>query len=261
MGSFFFPLSATEYSPWYTRYLEIQPEISYAYQFYNSIAVANKSKRYPANNHFLQMSLSGAYDRWSLEFETNFAATRHRTFGFSDVRLTARYQWLDDILGDFASVVTGFTAIQDVKIAKNDISCFYHGLLEGELHLAIGKETSCEQFWTSRLWGVVGIGVADQGSPWLRGHLYWGHNGWDIHEMNIGLLSLWGLGGNNLNVYKPFRGYGSISHYSIDLNLNYRYAFSYGGILGANYSYRIYAYNCPCHVNTFEVNIIYPFGL
>ena len=258
---FFAPLAATELSPWYSRYLEIQSQASYVFQFYGSVAEGSHGKKYSSTNNFLNMSLSGAYDRWSLEMETNFAATRHRSFSFSDARLTARYQWLDDNLGEGINLVTGVTLIQDVKLARNDISCFYHGLLESEFHLALGKETSCESYWVSRLWGVAGLGIADQGSPWIKGNLFWEHNWWDLHQIDAGIFSLWGLGGNRLNLDKPFRGYGSISHYSIDLSLKYRYAFSYGVAAEASYAYRIYAYNCPRYVNTFEISITYPFGL
>ena len=31
--------------------------------------------------------------------------------------------------------------------------------------------------------------------------------------------------------------------------------------LGAGYEYRIYAYNCPRSVSTFQLNLLYPFGL
>jgi hypothetical protein len=252
-------LAATELSPWYSRYLEIQPKVSYFYQYYPSICISNKTKHYPAHNQFVNMSVSGAYDRWSLELESNFADTRHRTWSFSDVRLTLRYQWLDDILGDSFSLVSGCTLIQDIQLAKHDISCFYHGCLEGELHVSVGKETSCQQFWVSHLWGVAALGIADEGSPWIKGEVSWDHNGWDLHDIKLSVVSLWGLGRNNLNP-RRFKGYGGIGHYSIDLAVNYHYAFEFGGILGLEYSYRLYAHNCPSQVNTFGVNFIYPFG-
>ncbi len=257
----YFSMEATELSPWYSRYLEIQPKVSYAYQFYPSVKVANNTKKYSAHNQFVNMSLSGAYDRWSLELESNFAETRHRSWSFSDVRFTLRYQNWDDVLGDPFSLVSGCTVIQDVKWAKNDLSCFYHGCLESVFHIAAGKETSCEQFWVSHIWGLAAVGIADEGSPWLEGGLSWNHNGWDVHDFNISLTSLWGLGRNNLNLDKHFKGYGSISHYSIDLALNYHYSFEFGGLLGIEYTYRIYAHNCPSCVNTFGVNFTYPFGL
>jgi hypothetical protein len=261
LACIFSQLCATDLSPWYTRYLEIQPKASYEYQFYSTVNDSNKAKHYSSQNHFLNMSLSGAYDRWCLEFESNFADTRHRSFSFSDVRLTLRYQWLDDVLGDPISLISGCTLIQDVKWARNDISCFYHGCFEGEFHLAAGKETSCEQFWMSRLWGLLGFGMADEGSPWIQGSLNWDHNWWDFHKVNMSILSLWGLGGNNLNLARPFKGYGSIGHYSIDLAVSYQYTFDFGGMFGVEYAYRLYAHNCPARVNTFGVNFIYPFGL
>lgn len=252
---------ATDLKPWYSRYLEIQPKATYLYQHYNSINDGHHNASRTSNNNFLTLSVGGAYDIYSVELETTLAATHHRSFGFCDFKLTGRYQWLDDVVGDPVSLVTGVTVIQDFKIARNDISCFYHGGIEGEFHVAVGREKVCEQFWTSRWWGVGVFGIADIGSPWIRADLGWDRNWWDVHEIGLRMYTLWGLGGERLNLEKHFHGYGPIHHQSIDLCINYHYHSECYGIFGAGYAYRVYARNCPSYVNMVELSYLYPFGL
>jgi hypothetical protein len=252
---------ATEFNPWYTRYLEIQPKASFIFQNYQTINTGHGTVHRKTNDEFLILSVSGAYDTFSLELETTFANTRHRSFGFCDARFTARYQLFDDVMGDPINLVTGLTVIQSCKIALHDLSCFYHGTIEGEFHLAIGREISCEQFWTSRCWSLLAIGTADVGSPWIKGDFTWEHNWWDLHELEIGVYSLWGLGRDKLNLTRPFHGYGSINHQSIDFGFKYRYNLDCGGIIGIGYSYRVFARNYPKHANRVDLSFLYPFGL
>lgn len=252
---------STELAPWYSRYLELQPQAEYRFQAYNTLNTKHGHKHRIARDNYLTLSLSGAYDVYSVELETTFASTRHVSACLADARLTGRYQWLDDVLGDPVSLVTGVTAIQTLKIARHDLSNFYHGGIEGEFHLAVGRETSCQQFWISRLWGLFAIGVADLGSPWIRADVAWDHNGWDDHEFSLFARSLWGLGGENLNLEKRFKGYGPIAHQSIDLGIRYSFLLENGGFVGIGYSYRVYANNCPRCVNQCYASLLYPFGL
>lgn len=260
--SFFLSLCCygTELKPWYPRYLEIQPQAECVYRHYPTIRTGDGTYHHSTDDEFLHLSLLGAYDKYCVEIESTFAATRHRTFGFCDVRLTGRYQILDDVVGDPLSLVLGATIIQSCKIAVHDISCFYHGDIAAEFTLAAGKEVICEQFWTSRAWAVAGMGCADVGSPWIRGDLGWEHNFYDSHQLELWLHSIWGLGGNNLHPYH-FRGYGPIEHGSIDLGIEYRYVFECGPVLGLGYSYRVYAWNFPSYANTLNISFLYPFGL
>ena len=254
-------LSATELAPWYPRNLELQPKVSYAFQTYRDINTHHGNKKRPSDSSFVNLSLSGALSIYAAEIEVNFAETAHRTFTFSDVRLTGRYQFLDDVIGDPVSLVAGVTVIQDLRLARQDLSCFYHGGIEGEFTLAVGKECVCEQFWTSRLWGVAGIGIADIGSPWLRFDAQWDNNWYDLHELSFFIDTLWGLGGRGLSINHPFRGYGPIHHQSIDLGVKYSRTFCSGAIGTIGYAFRPYALNFPRFVSTFYVSLLYPFGL
>ncbi len=259
----FFPFigHATELSPWYSRYLELQPKATLLYQSYRSVDTVHGFKKHCSDDLFLFLSLSGAYDIYSLELESTLANTHHRNFGFADIRLTGRYQWLDDEIGDPISLVTSATVAQVFTLARNDISCFYHGGIETEFDLSIGSEVICQQFWLSRIWGVAGFGVADIGSPWCRFNIVWDHNWWDIHQLSLFIHTLWGLGGEGLHLNRHFRGYGPIHHQSVDLGIEYTYQFENGAIAGINYMRRLYALNCPRCVNFCSLSLLFPFGL
>lgn len=251
----------TDLKPWYTRYLEIQPRTTLIFQNYKEIRTTHGRIHHSSNDLFLNLSLSGAYDRWAVELETTTATTRKHSFEFCDARLTGRYQWWDSVVGDPVDVVTGISLIQACKTSIHDPSCFYHGKFEVETHLAVGKEIACEQFWTSRLWGVIGLGIADVGSPWIRIDAAWESNWQDTHELEIGLFTLWGCGGNSLHAGDPFKGYGSVQHDSVDLGFKYHYTFESCGILSLGYHRRLFALNFPSQVNLFYLSFLYPFGL
>jgi hypothetical protein len=259
----FFPtlLLGTDLRPWYPRYAELQPYILYRLQQFNRVSAKGHDFKRASLDHFLHFSLSGSIEPISVEIETAFANTRHQTFNFSDVRFTGRYQWLSDTVGDSASLVTGMTFTQSNKISRHDLSQFYHGGIQAEAHAALGKEWSCEQFWTSRIWGVLGLGFADLGSPWLRGDISWEINDWDRHSLGLFIHTLWGLGTHNLHHHKHFHGYGPIRHRSIDVGIEYNHTFEWGGIISLGYARRVFAHNFPQQANLGFFRFNYPFGL
>ncbi len=254
-------LNATDFKPWYPRNLELQPQATYSYQSYQTVDTVHGFAHRPAYNDFLDLSLSGAYSQYAIELETLLAATRHRSFGFADLRFTGRYQWLDDVIGDPCTLTTGLTLTQVFSQSRHDNSFFYHGGIEVEAHVAAGRELSCREFWQSRYWGVLGFGVADEGSPWVRANLSWEHNWWDTMSATVFLESLWGFGGEGLHLNKHFHGYGPIHHQSIDLGFRYSYTLECGGVATCGYARRFYALNCPRCVSEWCVSFLYPFGL
>jgi hypothetical protein len=258
-----FPLlaNARDLSPWYERNLELHPRATFLYQNYETIDTVHGNRHHPSNDLYLYLGISGAFSKYSIELDSTFANTRHMRFNIADVGLTGRYQWFNEDIGDCYSLVTSLTATQVFTLARNDLSNFYHGGIEIEADVSLGREVICEQFWQSRLWGVAGFGFADIGSPWVRFNAVWEHNWWDLHSAGIFLDTLWGLGHKGLRIHRHFHGYGPIRHQSVDLGLCYTYDTECFGIWTLGYSRRLYALNCPKHVNHFIVSIEYPFGL
>lgn len=252
---------ATDLKPWYPRYLEFQSRFTYLHQQYREIDTKVGCIRRGANNDFYTGSLQLAYDAYCGELEATFSGTRRHHLGPDNIKGTLRYQILDDVVGDPVSLVVGLSLSQVFSLALKDVSVFHHGLFEGEINLALGQECATWTSWLSRWWGVAALGVGDHGSPWVRGELAWEKNWWDKHRLRIFTDLLFGLGGQRLRLFVPFKGYGPIHHQSIDFGILYRYTLPCDGALSLGYSRRLFAKNCPKEVNFYWVQFLYSFGL
>lgn len=254
-------LLATELKPWFGRLFEIEARGDCLMQAFARVDTEKGSVKRHEFDAFFNLGASAAiWETIAAQIEVIAMETRHRS-GMNAVRLTGRYRWSNDIVGDPVSLTTGVTLSKIFRAARRNIATFDHGGVACEGHIAVGKEIPCRQFWTSRTWAVFGIGIADVGSPWLRGNLAWEHNWWDRHQVKLLAESIWGLGGNNLNLSHRFRGYGSIRYQAVDLSARYSYQFDNGLTVGIAYGYRVYAKNCPENVNLILLRVCYPFGL
>ncbi|NGX42519.1 MAG: hypothetical protein K940chlam7_00799 [Chlamydiae bacterium] len=253
-------LSGTELMPWTERDLELYPRLDYLFQHYNSVHTSSGSRHHSSDDHFGTVGLSASYGSWSAELEAIFANTRHRSFGFDNFKVTGRYQWFNDVVGDFVSITTGITLIKASSVALDDLSSFHHGRNEAELHVSVGKEISCLDYWASRGWGVIAVGVADHGSPWLRGQLAWEKNFQRTTHLRLFVNALYGLGGDSLSI-KSFDGYGSISHRSLDIGARISKTTDCWGIFRLEYAHRVYARYFPKCASLIQFSYLYPFGL
>lgn len=254
-------LNAIEYSPWLGNVLEPNLRASAWLNSYQSVDTGHGVKRQAACDGFFDLDVSLAY-RENIEFELEAVAAKTRThcFGMDSVLFAGKYRFWNDIVGDPLTVTAGAVVSKVFKHALQDIAAFHHGGIQGEVYLSAGREFSCMQFWMSRVWGVVGFGIADLGSPWIRGDIAWEHNCWDRHQFKLFVDTLWGLGHNNLHLHH-FKGYGPVNHQSVDAGIRYSLGFDYGIFLRFEYAYRVYARNCPRHVNRALLSLFYPLGL
>lgn len=253
-------ICATQLEPWFGRNLELEARFSYLLETYHSVATSEGRTKLSRHDSFYNFSLgTSAFDLLAGELELILSDSHG--FDWDCVRLSGRYALMNDILGeDPVSLITGMTVTQASTAGLHDISSFHHGKIEAELHAAVGRELSCDSFWTSRYWAVLGVGLADVGSAWIRLNGSYEKNWWDKYQARIFINTLWGLGHNRLNVHS-FRGYGSIAHQSIDAGASLSYCFPLAAVLNLEYSRRLFARNFPRGVNQFKVCFFYPFGL
>ena len=250
----------TEYQPWLGNIYEFEFRSSLIYQGYGCLSSGHHLKKYSSDDVFLNVSVSNTFQDFALEIEAAEAWTRRERGGVDQLKITGRYVWQDDIAGDPLTFTTGLSFIQAFQHSLKDVSCFHHGLEEGELFLSLGKETPLENLWGSRWWGMLGIGIAERGSPWLRFYLSYEKRWWDQHEMKLFLHSLWGLGHKRLHL-RHFHGYGPLQHQSVDIGLRYTYLLDFFGSASLEYSYRIHAQNFPLYTHRVLVQLLYTFGL
>lgn len=254
--------NATELAPWYHRDIEIFPEIKYRFQTFNEVDTAHGTENFNEDDHFVTLGASLNYDIYSAELEVTTADTRKQTPDVDNGQLTLRYRWLNDVLGgDPVSLTTGLTLRGVSHSARRDIASFHHGGFETETHVAIGKEYDCADFWVSRIWGLLAVGIADVGSPWYRADLHFEKNCWDFHQVHFFANTLWGGGNSGLKLHKHFAGYGPIKHESVDIGLGYRYFLENYAIIELEVAARVYAQNFPKYAKNLVIKLFFPFWL
>lgn len=253
-------LCGTDLTPWLTTDFEIQSRATVLYQTYPYVNATRRKIGNGADDFFSTLSIGGAAFGYSAEVEATLANTRKQHSDCDNVRLTGRYRVFDDIEGeDPVTLTAGLTVTQAFRHSLFDVSSFHHGQIEGEAHVAIGKETPFQSLWLSRWWSVLGIGMGDKGCAWLRGDVSWERNWCNQHMARVFMHSLWGFGHYNLSNHKKFKGYGPINHQSIDLGGRYTYIFDIGATLSIEYAYRVYALNFPARANLVRLSFLYPF--
>ncbi|MGA8164292.1 MAG: hypothetical protein WB791_04605 [Waddliaceae bacterium] len=260
---FFFSCAALcgeEWMPWTEKDLELYPQCCYLYQNYKDVATSSGTQHRHGDDHFFAGALSTSFAAWSAEIEAIVAETRRQHACLDSVRITGRYQWLSDTVGDPVALMTGITIIKATTSALHDISSFHQGKFAGEMFVSIGKERPCWDDWLSRWWGGVGIGLGDHGAPWIRGRLAWEKNFHKTLHARLFLNALLGLGSRSLSV-NDFDGYGTIQHRSVDVGFRISKRTDFCGIYRLGYARRIYAYNFPKAANLFLLSFVYPMGL
>lgn len=253
---------AVNLEPWYPRTYEINPFVTGITQLSTCVQSPHGNFERGLHANYLNCGVYAAAYEFGAELDLSLAESSIRSFGFDSFSCTGRYQLWDDVaLVDPVSVIASISLKAATQTALNDIASFHHGKFETMMHVSVGKEFPCAQFWLSRFWGAVGLGIADVGSPWWHFYLCAEKNAFDKHKWKIFIDSLIGCGGESLSHCKKFHGYGPIAHRSVDLGVEYSYSFDFGLNASLGYFYRIYAQNFPKNTNSIAVTLLYPFGL
>lgn len=261
-------LQALKMEPWLGNVWEFEFDASYLYSRFHNVSNAVPQLTSPSNNNFVFFDLGvtplfgiDSLPTWDFQAEIEFAATPRQNFGFQSGALQARKQWLDDIMGDPVSFMTGIIARGVSHKSLRDVSCPYHSYANFELNGCIGKEWDSGADWLFRTFGFLGLGTASRGYPWIRAHLEFQGNAHDIVEYRLFAEGYFGLG-NKRDVHtEAFFGWAKIHHQSIDLGLGIRYLLDVWGWLEIDYAYRVYAYSFPEHVNFAMISYHLPFSL
>lgn len=258
----FFQGYTTEYQPWLGNNYEFELRSNLKYQGSAWLDAGSNLKKYQANNVFLNLSLCNAIPdpACGIEFEVTEARTKIQRGKIDHLKLTGRYLWQDDIAGDPYSLITGLSYIQAFKKSLNDPNSFHHGLYQAEFFVSLGKESADGCLWGSRWWGIFALGIAEQGSPWIRLNVDYDKRWCEKHEMHLFVHSLWGFGHKRIHLH-DFHGYGPVKHQSIDLGMRYTYVLDEYGSASVEYAYRVYARNFPAYVHSVLAQVLYTFGL
>ncbi|MDP1880844.1 MAG: hypothetical protein Q8K60_07880 [Parachlamydiaceae bacterium] len=258
--SAFTRVNATEYQPWVGNIYEFEWRNSLIYQQYSQVSSGSHLKRKSGHDTFFNVSVLNTISEFSPEIEVLGANTHRQPGNIDSLKVNGRYVWKDDVAGDAITLTTGVSLTKAFWPSLKDVSSFHHGLGEAELFVSFGRERSVESDWVSRWWGMVGIGVAERGSPWMRIQGDYDMQWNEKHRLKLFCHTLWGLGRERLHL-QHFHGYGSIRHQSVDLGIKYDYQIEFVGSVSCQYSYRVYALNFPAYTHRVVLQVLYTFGL
>jgi len=250
-----------EKSPWFGDVYEFHFLSKYTYSRYSQVDGAILQLSSASNDNLLHLGLSFAPSlQWSIDSDLEFVATPREDFGFSSVAFQARYLFKDDIIGDPLSLSLGgnFRVVSTESL--KDVSILYHSDIDLEFNLAIGKEFSKLDYWRFRFWLYGSVGIANRGSPWVRGEFSLEGNLQERRKWAVFLETMHGYGRSEEINIANFRGYGILRERNIDIGFRYGYRLNVWGTISLEYKRRILAKLCPENVNFFSISYLVPFS-
>ncbi|MGD2168948.1 MAG: hypothetical protein PVI40_01740 [Chlamydiota bacterium] len=266
-GSIFFlllihlSLSGLERQPWFGDVFEFHFLSGYTYSRFRKVEGAIDQLTRASNDHllFADLELSPS-PHLSIDSEIEFTDTPRQSFSFRSYALQGRYLWLDDIVGDPITLATGLNGRFTSSRSLKDVSSPYHGNVDFEANVAIGKEFDQGGYWRFRIWGMGVIGLANKGSPWFEGLLAIEGNYDDDHKWGLFLDGGHGYGRKTQIDISNFYGYGRVRYKYIDITGRYGVRLGVWGTLRFEYTRRLLAKLYPEKVNFFTVSYLLPFS-
>jgi len=258
-------LWATEYAPWFSPLWQFEGRVGYTYSHTERVQSPSGSFTFTNNYHDLFTSLAATiWPEINLEAELAFVKSDTLPFSYETLTCTGRRLLWDEAAGDWISAVVGATlALPSGRILR-DYNYAYHGYINAELHVALGKEFSspCALDWSWRIWGLFGMGVAEKGSPWTHGIVTFDQALAHNISLTLFLETLFGGGGGNINpLQQPFGGYASIRHQTVDLGGALHYDMGIYATLTVLGYINLYAHNFTAHTFGCNITLLIPFGI
>lgn len=255
-------LGALEESPWIPQAYVPVLDLKYGYSSYRDVADASVQLDSRSHDQLAVVGLGMAtLSHWAADAELEVAHTPRLPWGYRSAGAQLRKQWCDDITGDWFSLTTG--ALVRVVTTKplHDVSTPYHGKFNGELNASIGREWSRGVYWCYRLYGFAGIGVANQGSPWVRGKLAYQGNFENKMQLHLFVEGYKGYGDQIHVNTKQFKGWKAYDHRSIDAGAALRFGLRSNGYLTFEFKHRLFARTYPEKVTFFTIRYTLPLSM
>lgn len=257
----FFPLYAFNELPWTYELWECYFNPSYTYQTYKAIKNSNQKENKSFHNHLLNLDFSILFlPAWELSSVIELSGKHVEFMRLRSLGLQIRYVWLNDILGEPLSLVTGLNIRHVSSKSLKNPNCPYHQKNNIEILITLGKEWSEAFEWKTRIYSLAALGIANSGSPWIRLKAALEKNIHDIHSYGISIEGCAGFGHEHFIHIDHFNGYASINHQNIDMGVYYTYTFPIFGQLSIFYYYRLYAKYFPEKMQTMILEYQLPFS-
>jgi hypothetical protein len=254
--------AALEMQPWFGDLYQFHGLARYCYSWFDHVENSSPSFRSPFHSHELLLGLDMAPSPvWSLDLDLRFADSTGFGPQFRSGAFQVRYLWMDDIIGDPVTLVTGLSARGTPTRSLKDVSCMSHAPLDCEWHWALGKEIDFSDAYRWRLWVFGAVGHGNRGSPWVRGVLALEGNFYDQHKWAVMAEGVNGYGRHIHIDTDRFFGYGKIRQKAIDIGARYGCRTGVWGTLRLEYWYRVLAKSTPEKNHAVCFSYLIPFSL
>ena len=258
---FFSSLSSLEKQPWFGDVYEFHFMSKYTFFRFKDVEAAIIQPDSVSNNNLLYFDLSFSPTlQWSIDSDLEFIDTPRQEFSFRSVAFQARYLAKDDIIGDPVSITLGSNFRVVSTDSLKDVSTLYHANVDFEINLAFGKEFSNFDSWRLRAWGYGAVGIANRGSPWIRGRFSLEGNIHDERRWAFFIDAMKGYGKEEVVDVYNFHGYGKIRQSNVDVGFRYGYSLGVMGSLSFEYVRTLLARRCIKDVNYFSISYLLPFS-
>lgn len=246
--------------PWLRMPYHMAGSLTYRYQFFDNVQNGVNPYGYHSHENLARANLLVPYAAdGDIELEAEFNETAKNSFNFESVGLQLRRQILNDIAGDFVSIMLGGNVRYVTGLRLHDVVTPYHNLFNFELLGALGREVSRDGDWIARFFGFGAVGFANEGSPWIRVLLDARGKFHRSYVLRLFAEGYFGLGSQVIVNVDHFDSYAKIAHQSIDVGGSYTYIFQTQGSLSIQYAYRVFARSYPEHTNLFTFNYLFSF--
>ncbi|MES2199264.1 MAG: hypothetical protein V4489_03770 [Chlamydiota bacterium] len=255
-------LYSLDQSPWLGDVYEFSIQSDVSYSHYRYIDQAKEQPSYTYRSYLTRETVSfTATSDLEFEWEIELARTPYQLYGFRSSSVGARYSLLDDIAGDFLSLVVGANMRGVGGRSVRDVNSPYSSYLNTEVMVSLGKELTQEKDWKGRGYVAGFLGLANHGSAWDRVEAVYETKISHAHVIRAFMQGYFGYGPKIKVDIHNFHGWGEVAHRSLDVGLQYRYCFSLWGDLGLSYAYRVLARSYPQDQQTIEISYHLPFSL
>ena len=247
-------LFSLERTAWLGNPYQFLFKSEYDYDYYKKFSHAIDPLKETRHDNTLKAGLNFTLpkDTIDAEAEIEFAKTKEQNFSFRSLVLQTRYQFLNDINGDyFISLNAGINFRYTTEKSLKDISCPYHNNLDIEVFSCLGKEISSGKSWLYRVYTVGYYGIENKSNMWGKIRISNGFSYKEIHSFYCDLIFEQTFGKHHFVNIDHFFGYGRTHSTYLDLDLAYEIKLDIWGKLKFDYIYRVISKCRPERVSFF----------
>ncbi|MCH9609556.1 MAG: hypothetical protein S4CHLAM45_14880 [Chlamydiales bacterium] len=259
-------LLGLEREPWFNPLWEFQAIAQNDYFKNRTVQIPKSGYTLNDYSNLFDLALQvSPYPYWDAEVQLDFIASDRTSFNFGGAEIIARYQWLDDTIGEPLSLVTGMSMSFIRGELEENLNAYLSSNYSLGLSVTVGKALyrRCDPLWRRRLWFFGEYLFYNRNTPGsFRSTL--------AYDQRILPCLIWklhthyqsGYGTNDLPPTKEgFFGYHNIDFHVLNVETKMLYEFPIYGSFELSGLYNVVAFNGPKNYWGIGGKLVFPFSL